>query len=80
VRQLKSDKADKSSVDSAVAALLDLKAKYKAATGKDWKPGNLILLTIKPRPFQLLHFRSACITAKRNTKFTSKSTIIFKWR
>ncbi len=40
VRQLKSDKADKSSVDAAVAGLLDLKAKYKAATGKDWKPGK----------------------------------------
>jgi len=38
VRQLKSAKADKASVDAAVAQLLDLKAKYKAATGKDWKP------------------------------------------
>ena len=40
VRQLKADKADKATVDAAVAALLDLKAKYKAATGKDWKPGQ----------------------------------------
>ena len=38
VRQLKSAKADKASVDAAVAQLLDLKAKYKVATGKDWKP------------------------------------------
>jgi bifunctional glutamyl/prolyl-tRNA synthetase len=26
-------------VDAAVKALLALKAEYKAATGKDWKPG-----------------------------------------
>lgn len=40
VRQLKADKADKATIDAAVASLLDLKAKYKAATGKDWKPGQ----------------------------------------
>merc|ERR1712223_1087275 len=40
VRDLKSKKAEKAEVDSAVATLLDLKAKYKAATGKDWKPGT----------------------------------------
>jgi len=39
VRQLKTDKADKATVDEAVKTLLDLKAKYKAATGSDWKPG-----------------------------------------
>jgi len=38
VRDLKSKKAKKAEIDSAVAALLDLKAKYKAATGQDWKP------------------------------------------
>merc|ERR1712223_726796 len=38
VRDLKSKKAEKAEVDSAVATLLDLKAKYKAETGKDWKP------------------------------------------
>ena len=38
VRQLKTDKADKPTVDAAVAKLLELKAAYKAATGKDWKP------------------------------------------
>ena len=38
VRDLKSKKAEKAEIDSAVAALLDLKAKYKAATGQDWKP------------------------------------------
>ena len=27
-------------IDTAVKVLLDLKAKYKAATGKDWKPGQ----------------------------------------
>jgi len=41
---LKSEKADKGSVDAAVAVLLALKAKYKAATGKDWKPGNFYIM------------------------------------
>ena len=40
VRDLKSKKAEKAEVDSAVATLLGLKAKYKAAVGKDWKPGT----------------------------------------
>ena len=40
VRDLKSKKAEKPEIDTAVATLLDLKAKYKAATGKDWKPGS----------------------------------------
>ncbi|XP_049878021.1 bifunctional glutamate/proline--tRNA ligase isoform X2 [Pectinophora gossypiella] len=39
VRTLKSGKAEKAKVDEAVKALLELKAKYKAATGQDWKPG-----------------------------------------
>ncbi|CAG4984607.1 unnamed protein product [Colias eurytheme] len=39
VRTLKAEKADKAKVSEAVAVLLDLKAKYKAATGQDWKPG-----------------------------------------
>ena len=38
VRDLKTKKAEKVEIDSAVATLLDLKAKYKAATGQDWKP------------------------------------------
>lgn len=40
VRQLKADKADKAQVTAAVQTLLDLKAKFKTATGQDWKPGN----------------------------------------
>ena len=39
VRDLKSAKASKDDIGAAVASLLDLKAKYKAATSKDWKPG-----------------------------------------
>ncbi|XP_045776544.1 bifunctional glutamate/proline--tRNA ligase isoform X3 [Maniola jurtina] len=38
VRSLKAAKADKSKVDEAVKTLLELKNKYKAATGQDWKP------------------------------------------
>ncbi|XP_017113713.1 bifunctional glutamate/proline--tRNA ligase isoform X1 [Drosophila elegans] len=40
VRELKSAKADKATVDAAVKTLLSLKADYKAATGSDWKPGT----------------------------------------
>ncbi|XP_013147701.1 PREDICTED: bifunctional glutamate/proline--tRNA ligase [Papilio polytes] len=40
VRSLKTAKADKPKVDEAVKALLQLKAKYKAATGQEWKPGT----------------------------------------
>ena len=39
VRDLKSAKASKDDIGAAVAILLDLKAKYKTATNKDWKPG-----------------------------------------
>jgi len=38
VRKLKAEKADKEQVTAAVKVLLDLKAEYKTATGKDWKP------------------------------------------
>merc|ERR1719474_43597 len=40
VRKLKSEKADKSAVDEAVKKLLELKAKFKAETGSDWKPAE----------------------------------------
>ncbi|XP_059478554.1 bifunctional glutamate/proline--tRNA ligase [Neocloeon triangulifer] len=39
IRQLKSDKAAKNVIDEEVKTLLGLKAKYKEATGQDWKPG-----------------------------------------
>ena len=40
VRELKTNKAEKAAIDTAVKTLLDLKGKYKEATGKDWKPGQ----------------------------------------
>uniref|UniRef100_A0A0K2UDB5 Bifunctional glutamate/proline--tRNA ligase n=1 Tax=Lepeophtheirus salmonis TaxID=72036 RepID=A0A0K2UDB5_LEPSM len=40
VRNLKTEKADKMAIDTAVKILLDLKAKYKSITGVDWKPSN----------------------------------------
>nr|XP_036673239.1 bifunctional glutamate/proline--tRNA ligase [Drosophila suzukii] len=40
VRELKSAKADKATLDAAVKTLLSLKADYKTATGSDWKPGT----------------------------------------
>ncbi|XP_045527430.1 bifunctional glutamate/proline--tRNA ligase isoform X2 [Pieris brassicae] len=39
VRSLKSEKAEKAKVDEAVKTLLELKTKYKTATGQEWKPG-----------------------------------------
>ncbi|KAJ1523501.1 hypothetical protein ONE63_001353 [Megalurothrips usitatus] len=42
VRKLKGDKASKPDIDAAVKLLLELKAKYKAATGQDWKPGQVV--------------------------------------
>ena len=38
VRKLKTEKADKASIDAAVKTLLELKAQFKSATGTDWKP------------------------------------------
>uniref|UniRef100_A0A904A5I6 Bifunctional glutamate/proline--tRNA ligase n=1 Tax=Anopheles quadriannulatus TaxID=34691 RepID=A0A904A5I6_ANOQN len=45
VRTLKGSKADKASIDSAVAELLKLKVIYKTLTGKDWKPGATVAST-----------------------------------
>ena len=39
VRDLKSQKAGKDDIKAAVDSLLELKTKYKSATGNDWKPG-----------------------------------------
>ncbi|KAJ8713866.1 hypothetical protein PYW08_007486 [Mythimna loreyi] len=50
VRSLKSAKAEKAKVDEAVKSLLDLKAKYKAATGQDWKPGSAPVAKAAPTP------------------------------
>nr|XP_022332735.1 bifunctional glutamate/proline--tRNA ligase-like [Crassostrea virginica] len=38
VREMKAAKASKGEIDAAVKDLLALKAEYKAATGKEWKP------------------------------------------
>ena len=37
---MKSNKASKDEITAAVNVLLELKAKYKAATGQDWKPSG----------------------------------------
>ena len=39
VRNLKSAKADKPTIDAAVKSLLELKAEFKTVSGTDWKPG-----------------------------------------
>ena len=38
IRKLKSEKADKGTVDAEVKVLLALKELYKEKAGKDWKP------------------------------------------
>ena len=38
VRKLKTEKADKTAIETAVKSLLELKAEFKSATGNDWKP------------------------------------------
>ncbi|XP_045537763.1 bifunctional glutamate/proline--tRNA ligase [Papilio machaon] len=50
VRSLKASKADKAKVDEAVKLLLDLKSKYKLATGEDWKPAAQIKQSPAPAP------------------------------
>lgn len=47
VRQLKSAKADKATVDAEVKTLLSLKAEYKQLTGSDWKPGAVAPVVVK---------------------------------
>jgi len=41
VQNLKSSKADKSIIDQEVKILLNLKSDYKNATGQDWKPADI---------------------------------------
>ncbi|CAD6992192.1 unnamed protein product [Ceratitis capitata] len=47
VRQLKSQKADKTFVEAEVKILLSLKAEYKKLTGSDWKPGAITPAIVK---------------------------------
>uniref|UniRef100_A0A8C7GSU3 Bifunctional glutamate/proline--tRNA ligase n=1 Tax=Oncorhynchus kisutch TaxID=8019 RepID=A0A8C7GSU3_ONCKI len=50
VRKLKSEKAPKDQLDTAVKQLLSLKAEYKQATGQDYKPG--VAPAVSPAPVQ----------------------------
>lgn len=50
VRVIKSQKAEKSVVDSEVKTLLALKAEYKEVTGKDWKPAPAASVSTMPAP------------------------------
>lgn len=47
VRNLKSQKANKLDIDSAVKILLGLKNEFKAASGQDWKPNTSTLAAVK---------------------------------
>lgn len=48
VRDLKSQKAEKSKVDAEVKTLLALKVEYKAKHGKDWAPGAVAPVVAAP--------------------------------
>uniref|UniRef100_A0A8C7ME26 Bifunctional glutamate/proline--tRNA ligase n=1 Tax=Oncorhynchus kisutch TaxID=8019 RepID=A0A8C7ME26_ONCKI len=50
VRKLKTEKAPKDQLDTAVKQLLSLKAEYKQATGQDYKPG--VAPAVSPAPVQ----------------------------
>lgn len=43
MRKLKSDSADKITINTEVQILLALKAEYKKLTGKSWMPPNVII-------------------------------------
>ncbi|KAH8312817.1 hypothetical protein KR044_013065 [Drosophila immigrans] len=50
VRDLKTAKADKPTIDAAVKTLLSLKSDYKQLTGSDWKPGTTAPPAAAPAP------------------------------
>ncbi|KAF5300527.1 hypothetical protein FQR65_LT09148 [Abscondita terminalis] len=58
VRDLKSKKAEKSVLYSEVEALLNLKADYKAVTGKDWKPGATAAPVAQQKNIQNLNYKA----------------------
>lgn len=47
IRQLKSQKADKATIEPEVKTLLGLKAEYKQLTGEEWKPGCVAPVVVK---------------------------------
>ncbi|XP_014601281.1 PREDICTED: bifunctional glutamate/proline--tRNA ligase [Polistes canadensis] len=76
VRHFKSEKVDQFIVDAEVKTLLKLKADFKAATGKEWKPkssSNEIIdkgeyeNTIKQLLTLMLNAKMAEVTQKKNT-------------
>ncbi|KAL7727828.1 hypothetical protein ACLKA6_019764 [Drosophila palustris] len=50
VRELKAKKSPKAEIDVAVKKLLSLKADYKAASGSDWKPGQIAVAAAPAAP------------------------------
>ena len=52
VRDLKTKKADKATVEAEVKTLLALKAEYKAQTGQDYKPGAAPVAAAAAQPTQ----------------------------
>ena len=64
VRQLRSNKAGKSEVDSAVKLLLELKGKYKESTGNDFcthQHSSVVHIRIPIRNGSLGHPASKCM-------------------
>ncbi|KAI4497930.1 hypothetical protein M0802_007046 [Mischocyttarus mexicanus] len=75
VRYFKSEKADMSIIDGEVKTLLKLKADFKAATGKEWKPKSSTETTdkieyenvIKQLLTLMLNDKMLEVTQKKNT-------------
>ncbi|XP_043503419.1 bifunctional glutamate/proline--tRNA ligase [Polistes fuscatus] len=76
VRHFKSEKADQFIIDAEVKTLLKLKADFKAATGKEWKPKSSSNETIDKVEYEntikqlltlMLNAKMAEVTQKKNT-------------
>ncbi|KAI4487453.1 hypothetical protein M0804_005602 [Polistes exclamans] len=76
VRHFKSEKVDQFIVDAEVKTLLKLKADFKAATGKEWKPKSSSNETIDKVEYEntikqlltlMLNAKMAEVTQKKNT-------------
>ncbi|CAG9764840.1 unnamed protein product [Ceutorhynchus assimilis] len=50
IRDLKSKKADKATIEGEVKLLLALKAEYKTLTGQEWKPGTVAATPVSSTP------------------------------
>ncbi|KAL3288091.1 hypothetical protein HHI36_002542 [Cryptolaemus montrouzieri] len=70
VRKLKSEKADKTQVDSEIKVLLQLKSEFKTLTGRDWKAD------IKPTAVQNTKNKGNLLAAEMGAQINHQRNII----